>query len=140
MRILGLDVGEKTVGVAISDPLGLTAQGVKTIRRTGCREEDVRSIEELCQQYEVDEIVVGLPKHMNNTKGLSAERSEAFAEALRTGLGITVVTRDERLSSWAAEQALIQADVSRAGRKRVIDKVAAQIILQGYLDSRRTSS
>ncbi len=140
MRILGLDVGEKTVGVAISDPLGLTAQGVKTIRRTGSCHEDVRSIEELCQQYEVDEIVVGLPKHMNNTRGLSAKRSEAFAEALRKGLGVTVVTRDERLSSWAAEQALIQADVSRAGRKRVIDKVAAQIILQGYLDSRRTSS
>jgi putative Holliday junction resolvase len=136
MRILGLDFGQKTIGVAVSDSLGWTAQGVEIIRR---EDEDnlkasIARIGELCRQYEVDLIVLGYPKNMNNTIGDRAVKSERFKKRLKKELKLPVKLWDERLSTVAAERDLIEADVSRAGRKEVIDKMAAVFILQGYLD------
>ena len=138
MRILGLDYGTKTTGVAISDPLGWTAQGLEIIRR----QEDeqlkptLKRIEELCKEYKVEKIVLGLPKHMNNTLGERGEKTLLFKEKLEKRLHISVDTWDERLSTVAAEQVLLEADVSRSKRKKVIDKLAATIILQNYLDAK----
>lgn len=138
MRILGLDYGTKTTGVAISDPLGWTAQGLEIIRR----QEDeqikptLKRIEELCKEYKVEKIVLGLPKNMNNTLGERGEKTLLFQEKLEKRLRIPVETWDERLSTVAAEQVLLEADVSRAKRKKVIDKLAATIILQNYLDAK----
>ncbi|PFJ15824.1 Holliday junction resolvase RuvX [Bacillus cereus] len=137
MRILGLDVGTKTVGVAISDEMGWTAQGLETIK---INEERGRfgfdRISELVKQYDVDKIVVGLPKNMNGTIGPRGEACQQFAENLRELLQLDVVLWDERLSTMAAERLLISADVSRKKRKQVIDKMAAVVILQGFLDSK----
>ena len=138
MRILGLDFGTKTTGVAISDPLGWTAQGLEIIRR----QEDVqlkatlKRIEELCTTYKVDKIVLGLPKNMNNTLGERGEKTLLFKEKLENRLKLPVETWDERLSTVAAEQVLLEADMSRKKRKTVIDKLAATIILQNYLDAK----
>ena len=140
MRILGLDFGSKTVGVAVSDGLLLTAQGVETIERKD--ESKLRKtcarIEELIAEYEVTEIVLGLPKNMNNTEGERVEKTKAFGEMLERRTGLPVHYRDERLTTVAAEQILMESGGRRENRKAVIDKVAAGLILQGYLDCLRT--
>lgn len=136
MRILGLDVGAKTVGVAISDELGWTAQGITTIaidEETG--DFGMDELEKIIKQYEVEKIVVGLPKNMNGTIGPRGEASLRFADMLRERFLLPVVMWDERLSTMAAERVLLEADLSRRKRKKVIDKMAAVMILQGYLDS-----
>ncbi|WP_417159658.1 Holliday junction resolvase RuvX, partial [Streptococcus pneumoniae] len=134
-RILGLDVGTKTVGVAISDEMGWTAQGLETIKINEERGQfGFDRISELVKQYDVDKIVVGLPKNMNGTIGPRGEACQQFAENLRELLQLDVVMWDERLSTMAAERLLISADVSRKKRKQVIDKMAAVVILQGFLD------
>ena len=140
MRILGLDFGSKTVGVAVSDGLLLTAQGVETIERKD--ESKLRKtcarIEEMIAEYEVTEIVLGLPKNMNNTEGERVEKTKAFGEMLERRTGLPVHYWDERLTTVAAEQILMESGVRRENRKAVIDKVAAGLILQGYLDCLRT--
>ena len=138
MRILGLDVGSKTVGVAISDPMGWTAQGIETVKINEAIEEfGMARLGELIKQYEVTEAVVGYPKNMNNSIGPRAEASERFAALLKEAYSIPVVLWDERLTTSAAEKMLISADVSRKNRKKVIDKMAAVMILQGYLDFKK---
>ena len=140
MRILGLDFGSKTVGVAVSDGLLLTAQGVETIERKD--ENKLRRtcarIEELIAEYEITEIVLGLPKNMNNTEGERVEKTKAFGEMLERRTGLPVHYWDERLTTVAAEQILMESGVRRENRKAVIDKVAAGLILQGYLDCLKT--
>ena len=137
MRIMGLDYGTKTVGVAISDALGLTAQGIETIERK--EENKLRRtcarIEELIREYEVEKIVLGFPKHMNNDVGERAEKSLEFKAMLERRTGLEVVMWDERLTTVAAERTLIESKVRREDRKKYIDKIAAVFILQGYLDS-----
>nr|WP_295969593.1 Holliday junction resolvase RuvX [uncultured Bacillus sp.] len=136
MRTMGLDVGSKTVGVAISDALGWTAQGLKTIEINEEAEQfGFEQIGSLIEEYEVTKVVVGLPKNMNGTIGPRCEASQFYAEELRKKFGIPVVLWDERLTTVAAERVLLEADVSRKKRKKVIDKMAAAMILQGYLDS-----
>ncbi|EAE0202868.1 Holliday junction resolvase RuvX [Listeria monocytogenes] len=136
MRIMGLDVGSKTVGVAISDPLGWTAQGVETIQIDENRKQfGYDRVKELVLEYEVEKVVVGLPKNMNNTIGPRAESSKIYAEVLESRIGLPVVLWDERLTTSAAERTLIEADVSRKKRKEVIDKLAAVMILQSFLDT-----
>ncbi|RZT22235.1 MULTISPECIES: Holliday junction resolvase RuvX [Fictibacillus] len=140
-RILGLDVGTKTIGVAVSDLLGWTAQGVETIRRRPNHpEEDLNRIKELISQYEIGEVVVGLPKNMNGSIGPSGEACQNFAKELESLTGLSVILWDERLTTMAAERTLISADVSRKKRKQVIDKLAAVIILQGYMDSQKNKN
>ena len=140
MRILGLDFCSKTVGVAVSDGLLLTAQGVETIERKD--ENKLRKtcarIEELIAEYEITEIVLGLPKNMNNTEGERVEKTKAFGEMLERRTGLPVHYWDERLTTVAAEQILMESGVRRENRKAVIDKVAAGLILQGYLDCLKT--
>lgn len=137
MRILGLDYGSKTVGVAVSDPLGLTAQRVETIWRK--QENKLRRtlarIEELAAEYKVERIVVGLPKNMNNTMGEKAEKSLEFKEMLEKRTSLPVVMWDERLTTVEAERTLMEAGVRRENRKEYLDSIAAVLILQGYLDS-----
>ncbi|QHA01895.1 Holliday junction resolvase RuvX [Dehalobacter restrictus] len=132
---MGLDLGEKTIGVAMSDPLGITAQGVEVIRRTK-KEKEREELARLIREYEVDEIVLGYPKNMNGTLGERAKLTEVFAEELREGYLLPVKLWDERLSTIGAQRALLEADLSRAKRKKVIDKMAAVFILQGYLNSK----
>lgn len=131
---MGLDVGERTIGVAVSDPFGWTAQGIMTIRRSEAIENDLKQLKDLVTKYQVTQIVVGLPKNMNGTLGPSAERCQNMADVLRENTGLPVVLWDERLSTMAAERTLLEGNVSRKKRKRVIDKMAAVIILQGFLD------
>ena len=133
-RTLGLDVGDRTIGVAVSDPFGWTAQGVKTIRRKS-KKEDFQELEDLMKEYNIKKIVVGLPKNMNGTLGPQGEKTKAFGEKLKKKYGLPVILWDERLSTRAAERTLIEGDVSRRKRKGIIDKMAAIHILQGYLDS-----
>ena len=133
MRILGLDVGSKTIGVAISDPLGWTAQGITTIKRTK-KEQDIEEIKKICKEYSVESIVVGLPKNMNGTIGDSGEKVIEFSEKIKEDLGLKVEMWDERLTTVAAHKAMLEADLSRAKRKKIVDKIAAIYILQGYLD------
>ena len=136
MRIMSLDLGSRTIGVAVSDLTGLIANGVETIRRTS-PERDFTRIGELIAQWEVEEIVLGYPKNMNGTIGERAKLSEAFAEELRKRFtGVAVVLWDERLSTVAAERVLVDADLQRKKRRKVIDMMAAVVILQNYLDSR----
>lgn len=138
MRIMGLDVGSKTIGVAISDPMGWTAQGIETVKINEAIEEfGMERLGELIKQYEVTEAVVGYPKNMNNSIGPRAEASERFADLLKEAYSIPVILWDERLTTSAAEKMLISADVSRKNRKKVIDKMAAVMILQGYLDFKK---
>lgn len=135
MRILALDVGEKTIGVAASDLLLLTAQGIEVIRRTSLERDFIR-LSEIIVQYEVETIVIGFPKNMNGTIGPKGQLMQEFADKVVIAFpGIKVHLWDERLSTVGAQKALIAADVSRAKRKKVIDKMAAVFILQGYLDS-----
>ncbi len=137
MRIMGLDYGSKTVGVAISDSLGITAQGIETITRKD--ENKLRKtcarIEALIEEYQVEKIVIGLPKHMNNDIGIRAEKSMEFAEMLKRRTGLEVQMWDERLTTMEAERTLIESNIRREDRKKYIDKIAAVFILQGYLDS-----
>lgn len=138
MRIMGLDFGSRITGVAVSDPLGITAQGVETIVRKD--ENKLRQtcarIEELIKEYEIEEIVLGYPKNMNNTAGERAEKTEAFKAMLERRTGKPVILWDERLTTIAAERVLMESGVRRENRKAVVDKIAAVLILQGYLDSR----
>ena len=142
MRIMGLDYGSKTVGVAVSDALLLTAQGIETISRK--QENKLRQtlarIHSLCEEYEVEEIVLGFPKNMNNTIGDRAEKSLEFAEMLKKRTGLPVVMWDERLTTVEADRTLIESGVRRENRKKYVDKIAAIFILQGYLDSRAMNS
>jgi len=133
MRIMALDVGSRTIGIACSDALLMTAQGIETIRRTSL-ENDFNRLRELISEYEVHELVVGMPKNMNGTKGERAEKTEEFVEKMKAVIDLPVTFWDERLSTVMAEHQLIAADVSRKKRKGVIDKMAAVVILQGYLD------
>ena len=133
MRIMSLDVGSRTIGIACSDALLMTAQGIETIRRTSL-EKDFNRLQELITEYEVHELVVGMPKNMNGTKGERAEKTEEFVEKMKEVIDLPVTYWDERLSTVMAERQLIAADVSRKKRKSVIDKMAAVVILQGYLN------
>ncbi len=138
MRIMGLDFGSKTVGVAVSDSLLLTAQGLEIIRR---KEENklrqtLARIEELITEYEVEEIVLGLPKNMNATEGIRVELTNEFKEKLERRTGLPVIMWDERLTTVAADKIMMEAGVRRENRKEYVDKIAATLILQGYLDRR----
>ena len=137
VRILALDVGTKRIGLAVSDPLGLTAQGLGVLERKGW-DRDLARLLEIARPYQVQEILVGLPRHMDGRLGEQAEEILALARALGEALGARVATWDERLSTVEAERLLIQADMSRKKRRRVVDQVAASIILQAYLDGRQT--
>ena len=134
---MGLDYGTKTVGVAVSDPLGITAQAVETVERKAENKlrQTLARIEVLAKEYEVEKFVLGLPKHMNNDIGERAEKSIEFGEMLHRRTGIEVVMWDERLTTASAERTLIEAGVRRENRKQVIDQIAAVFILQSYLDS-----
>ena len=136
MRILGLDYGSKTVGVAVSDPLGFTAQGVEIIRRKSENKmrQTLARTEELIAQYQVEEIVLGLPKNMNNTLGDRAEKSLELKETLERRTGLPVVMWDERLTTVSANRVLMETGVRRENRKEHVDEIAAVFILQGYLD------
>ena len=136
MRVMGLDVGSKTVGVAISDRLGFTAQGVEIIKiNEEAKEFGFDRLGELVKEYQVDKFVVGLPKNMNNTEGPRVEASKAYGDKIKEIFNLPVDYQDERLTTVQAERMLVeQADVSRGKRKKVIDKLAAQLILQNYLD------
>lgn len=138
MRIMGLDFGSKTVGVAVSDPLFITAQGLEIIRR---KEENklrrtLARIEELIVEYEVSEIVLGLPKNMNATEGERVEKTKEFADKLSRRTGLPVFFWDERLTTVAADRTMMEAGVRRENRREYVDKIAAVLILQGYLEER----
>lgn len=135
MRWMGLDYGDKTIGVAVSDEMGWTAQGIEVIRRKS-PEEDLERIRTLVETYGVDELVVGFPRNMNGSVGPRGEICKEFAETLRRKLQLPVHLWDERLTTAEAERMLIKADVSRKKRRQVIDKMAAALILQGFLDSK----
>ncbi|MDA1477378.1 Holliday junction resolvase RuvX [Bacillus changyiensis] len=136
MRILGLDLGSKTLGVAMSDEMGWTAQGIETVKiDEASGDYGLNRLAQLTEEYTIDKIVLGFPKNMNGSIGPRGEASQKFAELLENTFHIPVVLWDERLSTMAAEKMLISADVSRQKRKKVIDKMAAVMILQGYLDS-----
>ncbi|CAH8769472.1 Holliday junction resolvase RuvX [Paenibacillus dendritiformis] len=133
MKILGLDYGDRKIGVAVSDAFGWTAQGLEVIVRRK-PEDDLRRIGDIIKEHGVEEIVIGLPKNMNGTIGPRGEISMSYAEVLKQSFGLPVHLWDERLSTVSAERALLEADVSRKKRRQVIDKMAATIILQTYLD------
>jgi putative Holliday junction resolvase len=136
VRILGLDIGTKRIGVAVSDPLGITAQSVAVVECKGS-EKDLERIASLVKEYKVTEIVVGVPYNMDGSEGPQAQQVRRFMAEITARVGLPVREWDERLSTVAAERVLLEADMSRAKRRKVIDKVAAVIILQGYLDKRR---
>ena len=136
MKVLGLDVGSKTIGVAVSDELGIIAQGVTTLKRKGVNH-DITQLLKVIEEQRAEKVVVGLPKNMNGSLGQSAKMVLTLLEELEKSVDIPVITWDERLSTVAAERALLEADMSRKKRKKVIDKVAALIILQGYLDNQK---
>ena len=138
MRIMGLDFGSKTLGVAVSDPLGITAQPVEIIRRKSENKlrQTLARLEELVKEYQVTKLVLGLPKNMNNTLGERAEKSLEFKEMLVKRTGLPVVMWDERLTTVSADKAMIEAGIRRENRKEYVDKIAAALILQGYLDNR----
>ena len=134
-RIMGLDIGDKTIGVAVSDIMGITAQGVKTIKRVG-KKKDIEALKEIIKERQVNKIVSGLPKNMNGTLGPQGEKVLKLCELIKEETGLEIDFWDERLTTVAAERSLIEGDVSRKKRKKVIDMLAAVIILQGYLDSK----
>ena len=137
IRIMGLDFGSKTVGVAVSDPLGITAQGIEIVRRTSENKlrKTLARIEALVAEYQVTEFVLGLPKNMNNTSGERVEKTMEFKAMLERRTGLPVHMWDERLTTEAADRTLIEAGVRRENRKEYVDMLAAVYILQGYLDS-----
>ncbi len=134
MRIIGLDVGTKTIGVAVSDELGLTAQGVEVIKRNGWQQ-DLARLKALADHYQIEAFIVGMPKNMNGTIGERGEATLAFGKKLEEHLSIPVRYWDERLTTVVAQKTLITADVSRKKRKTVVDKMAAMLILQNYMDA-----
>ena len=138
MRVMGLDYGSKTIGVAISDPLGLTAQGIEIIRRDEENKlrKSLRRIEELIKEYQVEEIVLGFPKNMNNTIGERAEKSLQLKETLERRCKLPVIMWDERLTTVEANRTLMESKVRRENRSKYVDMIAAVFILQGYLDSK----
>ena len=142
MRIMGLDFGSKTVGVAISDALLVTAQGIETIVRKspGKLRRTLARIQSLAEEYQVEKIVLGFPKNMNNTEGERCQKTQEFQAMLEKRCGLPVILWDERLTTVAAERTLIESQVRREDRKKYIDKIAAVFILQGYLDSLRVNS
>ena len=133
MRVMALDYGDKTIGVALSDALKITAQGKEVIRRSSGKK-DLERLQQIVKEDEVETIVVGLPRNMNGTYGPRAEETLKFVEKLKEVFSIPIVTYDERLTTSAAERVLLEGDVSRGKRKQVIDMMAAVIILQGYLE------
>lgn len=137
MRIMGLDYGSKTVGVAVSDALKVTAQGIETIKRKseGKLRQTLARIQELAGEYQVGEIVLGFPKNMDNTEGERCEKTLEFKEMLERRCGLPVILWDERLTTVAAERSLMEGGVRRENRKKHLDRIAAALILQGYLDS-----
>lgn len=136
MRWMGLDVGDKTIGVAVSDELGWTAQALEVIRRK-TPDRDMNRIREIANQYDITDIVVGLPKNMNNSIGVRGELCIAFSQELQQKLNVPVHLWDERLTTVSATRTLLEADVSRKKRKEVVDKMAAALILQGYMDANK---
>ena len=140
MRTMGLDLGSKTLGVAVSDAMGWTAQGIETIKiNEATKDFGMKRLGEIIKEYEVSKIVLGFPKNMNGTIGPRGEASQDFAKYLEKKFNVPVFLWDERLTTMAAERVLLEADVSRSKRKKVIDKMAAVMILQGFLD-RQTNS
>ena len=135
MRILGIDFGDGRIGVAVSDPLGWTAQGLETIQWKDSMRRPAEKIKELADRYGAEKIILGLPKNMNGTLGPSAEKALEFGELLSKTTGLEVIKWDERLTTVAAQRAMLEADLSRSKRKKIVDKIAATYILQGYLDS-----
>ena len=136
MRIIGLDVGDKTIGVAMSDELGITAAPVTVISRTGSLKREIGEIRRMVEENGVECIVVGMPFMLDGTKGIQAEKVDAFVEELQRRLRVPIVTWDERLTTSEVERILIASDQSREKRKKVIDKMAAAVILRSYMDSR----
>ncbi|MDD3839943.1 MAG: Holliday junction resolvase RuvX [Clostridia bacterium] len=135
MRIMGLDVGDKKIGVAVSDELGITAQGITTVIRDGkCK--DIDELKKIAENYKATKVVVGLPKNMNGSLGPQSEKVISYIKKLKKELNLDYIFWDERLTTVAAEKMLIAADVTRKKRKNIIDKIAAVYILQSYLDSR----
>lgn len=138
MKKIGFDVGSKTIGVAVSDALGWTAQGLTTIKWDENDFETAHAeLEKIINEHEIEQAVIGLPKNMNGTIGERGEASMRFAEYVESKLNIPTVLWDERLTTMAAERVLLEADMSRKKRKKVIDKMAAVMILQGYLDAKQ---
>jgi putative holliday junction resolvase len=137
MRVLGLDIGEKRIGVAVSDELGWTAQGVEIIRRSSGDDSWLERLGQLIESYQVDTIVVGFPRNMDGSIGQRGEACREIAEKIRQRFSLPVHLWDERLSTMAVERTLIEADISRKKRKKVVDQMAASWILQGYLDAQR---
>jgi putative Holliday junction resolvase len=134
LRILGLDIGDVLIGVAVSDPSRIIAQGLDSIRRVSLKK-DVETIKNLVNEYETDKVVAGLPKTLGGEIGIQAQKVLAFIESLQKAVDVPIVTWDERFTTVSANKVLIKADVSRKKRKQVVDKLSAIIILQGYLDS-----
>lgn len=139
MRALGLDLGTKTIGLAVSDELGLTAQGLPTVERRGPRK-DLEALRQVVEAYGVERFVLGLPLNMDGSEGPRAEATRRFGDALAAATGLPVLYWDERLTTVAAQRALLEADVSRRKRREVIDQVAASLILQGWLDAQPRSA
>lgn len=137
MRILGLDFGSKTVGVAVSDELLLTAQGLEIIRRQSPNKlrQSLARVEEIVREYQVERIVLGYPKNMNNTEGERCEKTKEFKEMLECRTGLEVILWDERLTTVSADRLMMETGVRRENRKKYVDEIAAALILQGYLDS-----
>ncbi|HHY81087.1 MAG TPA: Holliday junction resolvase RuvX [Clostridiales bacterium] len=133
MRIISMDVGDRRIGMAVSDMLGWTAQGIATLERRGLQH-DLQQIKKIFDQYRPEKIVVGLPRNMNGTLGPQGEKVKAFAEALNNHFGLEIVYWDERLTTVSAHKAMIEADLSRKKRKQRVDQMAAVLILQSYLD------
>lgn len=138
MRIMGLDFGSKTVGVAVSDPLGITAQGVEIVRRTSPDKlrRTLARIEELIAAYDVGELVLGYPKNMNGTEGERCEKTKEFKGLLEKRTGLPVTLWDERLTTVAADRSMMEAGLNRYERKEYVDEIAAVFILQGYMDAK----
>ncbi len=134
MKILGLDIGEKRIGIAISDELGYTAQGMRVLNRSG-GDDDFKSLKELIAATQATEVVVGLPKNMDGSLGEAAQKILSFVKKMEESLSVPVILWDERWTTAEATRLLVDADLSRAKRRKVVDKVAAVLILQGYLDS-----
>jgi len=134
LRILGLDIGDVLIGVAVSDPSRIIAQGLDSIRRVSLKK-DVETIKNLINEYETDKVVAGLPKTLGGEIGIQAQKVLAFIESLQKAVDVPIVTWDERFTTVSANKVLIEADVSRKKRKQVADKLSAILILQGYLDS-----
>ncbi len=135
MRVLGIDLGEKRIGVALSDEMGWTAQGLNVVVSSGRTDEDIRRIRELALQNKAEKIIVGLPLNMDGSSGARAEKAREFARRLGKSFILPVEMWDERLTTAAAEKMLINADLRRSKRRKVIDKIAAALILQNYLDA-----